>query len=101
MTFKPYHYAYIDDFLRYYASSLGYSDVIRILDNGITTEQEAKAFCDFIPVVLDQRLADEESGKIVPIENGSAVISDLHYEAGSFVCDAGYESIWEAMLDGL
>ena len=52
-------------------------------------------------VVLDQRLADEESGKIVPIENGSAVISDLHYEAGSFVCDAGYESIWEAMLDGL
>ncbi|MGM8227481.1 hypothetical protein ACSV5M_12915 [Cellvibrio sp. ARAG 10.3] len=101
MTFKPYHYAYIDDFLRYYASSLGYTDVIRILDNGIATEQDAKVFCDFIPVVLDQRLADEESGKIAPLGNGSAIISDLHYEAGSFVCDAGYEPIWEAMLEEL
>ncbi len=101
MTFKPYHYMYINDFLRYYASSLGYPEVIRIMDNGISTEQEAKIFCDFIPVILDQRFEDEESGKAVPVENGSAVISDLHYEAGSFVCDAGYESIWDAMLDKL
>lgn len=101
MTFKPYHYAHIDDFLRYYALSLGHYDVIKVLDRGISTEDDAKTFCEFIPVLLDQRLADEESGKKVPVENGSAVISDLHYEAGSFVCDAGYESIWDAMLEKL
>jgi hypothetical protein len=101
MTFKPYHYDHIDDFLRYYALSLGRTDVIQILDNGISTEKEAKTFCDFIPVVLDQRLADEESGKVVPVESGSATISDLHYEAASFVCDAGYESIWDEMIDSL
>lgn len=101
MTFKPHHYVHVDDFLRYYASSLGYTNVIQILDAGISTEQEAKIFCEFIPVLLDQRLADEESGKIVPVENGSAIISDLHYEAGSFVCDAGYESIWDEMLENL
>ena len=101
MTFKPYHYDYINDFLRYYASSLGYADVIAILDNGISSAEEAKAFCGFIPVVLDQRLADEESGKSVPVGIGSGVISDLHYEAGSFVCDAGYEYIWDAMIDKL
>jgi hypothetical protein len=99
MTFKPYHYDHIDDFLRYYALSLGRTDVIQILDNGISTEKEAKKFCDFIPVVLDHRLADEESGKVVPVESSSAIISDLHYEAGSFVCDAGYESIWDEMID--
>lgn len=101
MIFKPYLYDHIDDFLRYYALSLGRTDVIQILDNGISTEKEAKTFCDFIPVVLDQRLADEESGKVVPVESGSAIISDLHYEAGSFVCDAGYESIWDEMIDSL
>lgn len=101
MIFKPYHYDHIDDFLRYYALSLGRTDVIQILDDGISTEKEAKTFCDFIPVVLDQRLADEESGKVVPVESGSAIISDLHYEAGSFVCDAGYESIWDEMIDSL
>lgn len=101
MTFKPYHYSYINDFLRYYASSLGCTNIVNILDNGISTEQEAKIFCEFIPIVLDQRLEDEISGKMVPVENGNAVISDLHYEAGSFVCDAGYEPVWEAMLEKL
>lgn len=101
MTFKPYHYNYINDILRYYASSLGYTNIIAILDNGISTELEAKAFCEFIPVLLDQRLADEESGKSLPVEIGSAIIPDLHYEAGSFVCDAGFESVWDAMLDKL
>lgn len=101
MRFKPYHHDYIADFLRYYASSLGHINIIRILDNGISNEQEAKTFCEFIPAVLDQRLADEEAGKAVPVENGSAIIPDLYYEAGSFICDAGYESIWDAMLERL
>lgn len=101
MTFKPYHYDYINDFLRYYASSLGHTEVIKILDSGISTEQDAKTFCEFIPVLLDQRLADEELGKVVPVENGTGVILDLHYEAGSFVCDAGFESVWEAMIENL
>jgi len=101
MTFKPYHYDHINDFLRYYASSMDRSDIVEILDNGISSERDAKVFCEFIPLLLDQRLADERSGSDVPVENGSAIISDLHYEAGSFVCDAGYESVWEAMLDKL
>ena len=101
MTFKPYHYDYIDEFLRYYASSLGYESVITILNNGIKSEGDARIFCDFIPVLLDQRLEDEKSGKIVPVENGSAVIPDLNYEAGSFVCDAGFEPIWDKMIDNL
>lgn len=101
MKFKPYHHDNINDFLRYYASSLGYTHIVAILDNGISTEKEAKLFCEFIPVVLDQRLADEESGKTLPVEIGSAVIPELHYEAGSFVCNAGYEYIWDAMIDEL
>lgn len=101
MKFSPYHYGYIDDFLRYYASSLGYTNIIAILDKSILTEQDAKAFCDFIPILLDQRLADEESGKSLLVEIGSAVIPDLHYEAGSFVCDAGFDSVWGEMLDNL
>lgn len=101
MTFRPHHYAHIDDFLRYYALSLGHNDIIQILNSGILSEQDAKTFCDFIPIVLDQRFADEELGRKTPVEIGSAIISDLHYEAGSFVCDAGYESIWDAMLENL
>lgn len=101
MSFKPYHYAHVDEFLRYYANFLGNKEILAILDSGINSEQDAKTFCDFIPVLLDQRLADEESGKSMPIEIGSAIISDLHYEAGSFVCDAGFESIWDEMLDNL
>lgn len=101
MSFKPYHYDYINDFLRYYAESLGYGDIITIMDKGISTEQDAKTFCDFIPVLLDQRLVDEKSGKQFPVEIGSAVIPDLHYEAGSFVCDAGFEPIWDEMIDNL
>lgn len=101
MTFKPYHYDYIDEVIRYYASSLGHTDIIDILNNGISTEREAKIFCDFIPLILDQHLVDEEAGKSIPIEIGSAMIPDLHYEASSFVCDAGFESIWDAMIDKL
>lgn len=101
MTFKPYHYDHVNDFIRYYASSMGRADIIAILDGGIASEQDAKVFCDFIPLLLDQRLADEKSAKNVPVENGSAIIADLHYEAGSFVCDAGFEAIWDAMIDSL
>lgn len=101
MTFKPYHYDHVNDFLRYYASSMGRADIVAILDGGITGEQDAKVFCDFIPLLLDQRLADEKSAKNVPVENGSAMIADLHYEAGSFVCDAGFKTIWDAMIDAL
>ena len=101
MSFKPYHYAHVENFIRYYANSLGNLNVIRILDNGIKTESDAKTFCDFIPVLLDNRLADEKANKNVPVDIGSAIISDLHYEAGSFVCDAGFEPLWDAMLDSL
>jgi len=50
---------------------------------------------------MDQRLADEEPRKLLPIETGSAVTLDLHYESGSYVCDAGYEYIWEAIPNKL
>ena len=101
MKFKPYHYDHIDEFIRYYAISLNHPEIITILDNGINTQAEAKAFCDFIPALLDQRLADEQSNKKMPIDIGSAVIADLHYEAGSFVCDAGFEPVWDEMIDKL
>lgn len=93
MSFTPYHYHHVNDFLRYYASSMARADIIAILDRGIYTEQDAKVFCDFIPLLLDRLLADEKSAKNVPVENGSGIIADLHYEAGSFVCDAGFEAI--------
>ncbi|MFL0800406.1 MAG: hypothetical protein K6L80_08165 [Agarilytica sp.] len=101
MAFKPYHYEYIDSVLRYYAPSMNREDIVSLLNNGISDQQGAKLFCDFIPSLLDQRLADEQSGKTVPVENGSAIIPDLHYEAGSFVCDAGFESIWDEMIEAL
>ena len=101
MSFKPYHYEHVSDFIRYYAKELACSSVIEIMEKGILSEQNARTFCDFIPVLLDARLADEKAGKHAPVDIGSAVISDLHYEAGSFVCDAGYEPIWDAMIDQL
>ncbi|TGG93843.1 hypothetical protein E4656_06510 [Natronospirillum operosum] len=101
MTFKPYHYDHVNDLLRYYASSMARPDIIAILDNGISSERDAQVFCEFIPLLLDQRLVDEESGNDVPVENGSATIADLHHEAGSFVCDAGFEPVWDAMLSKL
>lgn len=91
----------VNDLLRYYAASLERPDIIKILDNGIESKNDAIAFCDFIPNLLDRRLEDERSGKTLPIEIGSAVIPDLHYEAGSFVCDAGYEVIWDEMINEL
>ena len=101
MTFKPYHYEHVNDFIRYYATEMVRLDVIEVLDKGISNETDAKLFCDFIPSLLDRRLADEKSGKDVSVDIGSGIISDLHYEAGSFVCDAGFEPVWEAMLDAL
>lgn len=101
MKFTPYHYEHVDEFIRYYADELDYPTVVEILDKGITSEKDARTFCDFIPILLDQRLADENSGKKPPVDIGSGVISDLHYEAGSFVCDSGYEPVWDKMIDQL
>ena len=101
MSFKPYHYDHVNDLIRYYAAELNRPQIIQILDAGIQSEIDARAFCDFIPELLDARIADENAGKTTPVEIGSAVISDLHYEAGSFVCDAGYEPIWDAMIERL
>ena len=42
----------VDEFIRYYATPLTHNNII--------------------PISLDQRLADEESGKEMPIEIGSA-----------------------------
>lgn len=101
MSFKPYHYAHVNEFIRFYAARLGNIRVVDLLDKGIKSEEEARIFCDFIPILLDQRAVDEESSESFPVDIGSAVISDLHYEAGTFVCDAGYESIWDEMIDRL
>lgn len=101
MKFKTYHYPHVDDLIRYYVSSLNNSKVLEIMDNGIQSEADSKLFCEFMPTLLDQRYADEKSGKDVPVEIGTGVIPELHYEAGSFVCDAGYESIWDEMIDEL
>lgn len=101
MSFKPYHYEHIDGVIRHYALSLNAPEITHIMDNGIQSEGDAKRFCDFIPMLLDQRLADEQSGKDMPIDIGSGMIADLHYEAGSFVCDAGFESVWDNMIDRL
>lgn len=101
MSFKPYHYKHIDPFIRYYALSLNYPEIISVMDEGIKSQNDAKSFCDFIPVLLDQRLADEKVGKELPVDIGSSVIADLHYEAGSFVCDSGFESVWDEMIDKL
>jgi|GEM_PF-3087442 len=101
MSFKPYHYDHIDGFIRHYALSLNAQGVIDVMNNGIQSESDAKTFCDFIPILLDQRLADEQAGKQMPIDIGSGVIGDLHHEAGSFVCDAGFEAVWDTMIDQL
>ena len=101
MKFTPYHYKYIDELIRYYASSLSQPKITSILDNGIQSEDDAKEFCNFIPTLLDQRFDDEKSEKNIPVDIGTGIIPDLHYEAGSFVCDAGYESIWDSMIDKL
>ena len=101
MTFKPYHYHHVNDFLRYYASSMGRADIIAILDRGISTEQDAKVFAILCLCYLISVWLTKKSAKNVPVENGSAMIADLHYEAGSFVCDAGFEAIWDAMINAL
>ena len=80
MAFKAYHYEHVNDFIRYYASELVRLDIIEVLDNGISNETDAKLFCDFIPTLLEQRLVDEKLGKDAPVDIGSAIISDLHYE---------------------
>jgi hypothetical protein len=101
MSFKPYHYEHIKDFILYYASSLGRPDIKNILENGISCYDDAKLFCEFIPVILDQRKTDEKLNSSTPVEIGTGVIQDLHYEAGAFVCDAGFESVWDEMIEGL
>jgi hypothetical protein len=101
MSFNPYHYEYIKDFILYYASIMERPDIKEILNNGILCDKDAKLFCDFIPIILDQRKADEEADIPRPIEIGTGVIQDLHYEAGSFVCDAGFENVWDEMIESL
>ena len=97
---KCQRYPHVRDLLFYYAEAFEDSNILDILNAGISTEEQAASFSHFIWKMADQMREDSEAGKVVlgDIDN-SDMLADVHYEVRLYMCEKGFEPIWEKISD--
>lgn len=89
-------YPHINDLLAFYLDEADDQEIIRIFNNGITNETDAKLFCHFIWQTVDKIHDDEESSRLVlnRLDN-TDMLPDLSYEITKYMRNTGYYNIWE------
>lgn len=93
-------YAHVGDFLNFYASFFNDEDILKILKDGVLSEDNAKSLSLFIWKMTDQMREDCESGtEVLGGTDNSEMLPDVHYEISSYLSDLGFESIWEKISD--
>ncbi|MES2826299.1 MAG: hypothetical protein V4732_22080 [Pseudomonadota bacterium] len=91
---------YVRDLIFHYANSLEDSRVLNILENGVTTEDEAIKFANFIWQMIDQMAIDcENNTQVLGRTDNSDMMPDLDYEVSLYLSNQGFDDIWDKSCD--
>lgn len=97
--FKFKRYPHIADLLQHYIEQKKRSDIEKIYNNGIISEQDAEEFCTFIWDVVESIHSDSESENLVlGNADNTDMLPDLAYEITNHMKISGFYPIWEKSL---
>ncbi|PUA30221.1 MAG: hypothetical protein B0W54_06830 [Cellvibrio sp. 79] len=93
-------YPHINEILAFYLEKSPEPKISRLIENGVTNEEEAEEFSKFIWRVVDNIHDDAESGNVVlgRIDN-TDLLPDLSYEITKYMRKIGFYGIWERVSD--
>lgn len=93
-------YAHVKDLVAHYANFFSELEILKQLDSGVSSPEEAEAFSHFIWKMVDQMRIDTEAGvKVLGSSDNSEMLQDVYYEISSFMAECGYEPIWERVCE--
>lgn len=93
-------YPHVRSLVEHYVQKLSDNLVLSILDNGISTEDEARHLSYFIWKMIDEMAKDREQKNIVlgGIDN-TLMLPDVSYEMDVLMSDSGFSAIWQQISD--
>lgn len=89
-------YRHIHDLFVHYANQENRLDILELLNNGISTPQDAEELCRFTWKIAELVNADEENSSLVlGSTDNTDMLADLSYQISKLMRSCGYESIWQ------
>ncbi|MES2676076.1 MAG: hypothetical protein V4660_17690 [Pseudomonadota bacterium] len=98
ITFKRYPHVY--ELISHYAKSLKDNQIINILEKGVSTEDEAVKFANFIWSMADQMAIDcENNVQVFGRTDNSDMMPDVDYEISLYLSNQGFDDVWDKSCD--
>jgi hypothetical protein len=93
-------YPHVGELVGYYAVALGDVGAQRIVENGVSSGEDAEYFSRFIWHMVDRMREDMELGrKILGRTDNSDMLPDVHYEISLYMKERGFGDVWERVCD--
>lgn len=89
-------YPHINELVQHYSSVLNREDIKKIIETGISSEQDASIFAMFIWDMVEKINNDEENGiTVLGSTDNTEMFPDLNYEVTKYMKQVGFYSVWE------
>lgn len=93
-------YPHINDILTFYLDKSPELKISHLIENGITNEEDAEVFSQFIWRIVDNIHDDAEIGRLVlGCANNTDILPDLSYEITKYMRKSGFYSVWDRVSD--
>ncbi|MGM8229087.1 hypothetical protein ACSV5M_21065 [Cellvibrio sp. ARAG 10.3] len=93
-------YPHVRDLVQHYATKKNDAKVLKILDSGLLSEEDASHLGHFIWDMLDTMAKDREQNIVVlGGTDNTQMAPDIAYEMDALMNKSGYGKIWEKISD--
>lgn len=93
-------YPHVKNLIEYYLKTLNRPDISVLMQEGVSSEDDAKKFSKFIWEMLDQMATDiENKTAVLGNVDNSSMIPDIDYEVSLYLAESGFEEIWNRVCD--
>lgn len=94
-------YPHVKDLITHYANDMNKPSILLMLAQGVSSEQEATDFAQFIWQMVGQMGIDSENGvSVLGRTDNTDTIPDIDYEISLYLANLGHEEIWNKICDG-
>lgn len=98
ITFE--RYTHINDLIQFYLAESPNAEIERILEAGLTSEQDAELFSQFIWQLVDRIHEDSETAReVLGRTDNTDMLPDLSYEITKYMRKTGFYAVWERISD--
>jgi predicted transcriptional regulator len=89
-------YSHINDLFEHYIKAFDDEVMAKLMESGVTSEDDAIVLSTFVWKMVEQINEDEENGNIVlGGADNTEMLPDLNYEISQYMKQVGFHSTWE------